>query len=120
MCETENGVRCSANYIGKTLRNLNKRNDEHTNGDSAISQHCKNQDHKFDFENVEILDRADRQWQTTPVKMLHIRNLAPTLNVQDDSTLFTLIIRNAQKKTDKTNDKQKYVSKKSNAINKAK
>ena len=109
---------CEANYIGKTKRNLDKRVEEHAKTDTAISQHCNKLKHVFDFEKVKILDRADNDSQLQLKEMLHIRNLAPTLNVQDESTLFTLIIRNAQKKTDLTNDRQKYARKNKTTSNK--
>ena len=44
--------------------------------------------------------------------MLYIRKLAPTLNKQLNSELFTLIIRNVQLENSITRDIQKYVKNK--------
>ena len=41
--------------------------------------------------------------------MLHIRNNKPTLNIQENSELLTLIIRNVQKSTDKSRDIENYI-----------
>ena len=41
--------------------------------------------------------------------MLYIRKLKPTLNTQENSELFTLIIRNAKLNNDITRDIEKYV-----------
>ena len=43
--------------------------------------------------------------------MLYIRKLKPTLNVQTDSELFTLIISNVQLESSITRDIQKYIQK---------
>jgi len=43
--------------------------------------------------------------------MLYIRKIAPSLNTQEQSELFTLIIRNNKKPTDKTRDIENYINK---------
>jgi predicted GIY-YIG superfamily endonuclease len=108
---------CNANYIGKTLRNINKRISEHQTRDTAISRHAEEHNHEFDFENVEIIDKADNNRQLELKEMLHIRKHRPTLNTQENSELFTLIIRNVQKANDITCDRQRYVNKKTSKIN---
>ena len=41
--------------------------------------------------------------------MLYICKLKPSLNIQNESDLFTLIIRNTQQTNDFTRDIQKYL-----------
>ena len=67
--------------------------------------------HEIDFENVEILDRADTIKKLELKEMLYIRKLKPTLNKQLESELFTLIIRNIKLETSITRDTQKYLKK---------
>jgi hypothetical protein len=67
--------------------------------------------HEIDFDNVEILDRADTTKKLELKKMLYIRKLKPTLNKQLKSELFTLIIRNVKLETSITRDSQKYITK---------
>jgi hypothetical protein len=103
---------CNADYIGKTLRNINIRISDHKTKDTAISRHAEEQNHEFDFDNVKFIDKADNNRQLELKEMLHIRKHKPTLNTQENSELFTLIIRNVQKKNDITCDRQRYVKKK--------
>jgi len=46
--------------------------------------------------------------------MLYIRKLKPTLNVQTESELFTLIIGNVQLESSITRDIQKYIKNNNN------
>ena len=106
---------CTANYVGKTKRNLNTRIREHqTTKNSSIFKHTTLEKHEFDFDNVEILDRDNSEKRLDLKEMLYIRKLQPELNKQEDSQLFTLIIRNQRKPNDITNDRQRYVSNKNN------
>ena len=68
--------------------------------------------HEIDFDNVQILDRANTELKLQYKEMLYIRKLAPTLNKQLNSELFTLIIRNVQLENSITRDIQKYVKNK--------
>ena len=68
--------------------------------------------HEIDFDNVEILDRADSLKKLEYKEILYIRKLKPTLNKQVESELFTLIIRNVQLDNSITRDAQKYLNKK--------
>ena len=80
---------------------------EVTQKDSHVNQHHIQPGHEIDFENVEILDRADNDLKLAYKEMLYIRKLKPALNVQED--LFTLIIRNTQQENSITRDIQKYL-----------
>jgi len=50
----------------------------------------------MDFANVEILDRANTVKKQELKKVLYIRKLKPSLNKQQESEFFTLIIRNVK------------------------
>jgi hypothetical protein len=63
---------------------------------------------------VEILDRADSELKLQYKEMLYIRKLAPSLNTQLNSELFTLIIRNVQLDNSITKDIQKYLKNNNN------
>ena len=78
---------------------------------SHVYEHHNLLGHEVDFENVEILDRADTIKKLELKEMLYIRKLKPTLNKQLESELFTLIIRNVKLETSITRDAQKYLSK---------
>ena len=74
---------CDANYIGKTERILHHRLLEHEKKDknSAIHQHLLlHKSHRFDFDNVEILDRADTDYKLQIKELLHINKMKPSLN----------------------------------------
>ena len=96
-----------------TTRTCNKRMLEHKKDkNSHVFQHNSLTDHEIDFDNVEILDRADTELKLQYKEMLYIRKFQPTLNKQLNSELFTLIIRNVQLENSITRDIQKYVKNK--------
>ena len=64
-----------------------------------VFEHHNLPGHEIDFENVEILDRADSIKKPELKEMLYIRQLKPTLNKQLESELFTLNIRNVKLET---------------------
>ena len=68
--------------------------------------------HEIDFENVEILDRADTVRKLEYKEMLYIRKHKPTINKQTEGELFTLIIRNVKLDTSMERDVQKYLNNK--------
>ncbi len=77
---------CGADYIGKTERILFYRLKEHkTQKSSALCQHQQSTGHKIDFENVQILDRADSDRKLQLKELLHIDKRKPSLNVQLNS-----------------------------------
>ena len=103
---------CDEDYIGKSDRILNQRIKEHlTDKDSHVYQHIITQKHKMDFENIMILDRASTALKLQYKEMLYIRKLNPSINRQMDSELFSFVIRNAIKDSDKTKDIQKCLKK---------
>jgi hypothetical protein len=103
---------CPANYIGQSKRICNIRMADHKNdAKSHVYEHHIKTGHVIDFDNVEILDRADTLRKLELKEMLYIRKLKPTLNKQLESELFTLIIRNVKLDTSITRDAQKYLKK---------
>ena len=104
---------CEANYIGMSKRIWSHRRDEHekTDHSSHVFEHHHIEGHEIDFDNVEIIDRADSLRKLEYKEMLYIRKLKPTLNKQIESELFTLIIRNVQLESSITRDFQKNLKK---------
>ena len=104
---------CPDSYIGMTTRACSIRMDEHKKDNkSHVFQHNVLEGHEIDFDNVQIIDRANTELKLQYKEMLYIRKLAPTLNKQLNSELFTLIIRNVQLENSITRDIQKYVKNK--------
>ena len=104
---------CQDSYIGMTTRTCSTRMEEHKKDNkSHVFQHNVLEGHEIDFDNVQILDRANTELKLQYKEMLYIRKLAPTLNKQLNSELFTLIIRNVQLENSITRDIQKYVKNK--------
>ena len=89
---------CNASYIGKTERCLIRRKGEHSTGKgageniSSCFKHSKQTGHEMDYENIEVLDKANTHKKVLLKEMLHIQKEKPTLNVQKGSSLFTLIL----------------------------
>ena len=104
---------CDASYIGKSKRICNLRLEEHGGRDkeSHVYQHKINEGHEIDFEGVKILDRASNDDKLGWKEMLYIRKLKPSLNIQKDSQLFTLIIRKSKQEDSLTKDFQKNLKK---------
>jgi hypothetical protein len=106
---------CKANYIGQTKRICDVRMKDHqTDKNSHVYEHHNIPGHEIDFENVEILDRADTTRKLEYKEMLYIRKLKPTINKQTEGELFTLIIRNIKLESSMERDIQKYLKKPTN------
>ena len=88
-----------------------------SNTNSQVYIHNNLPGHKIDFDNVKILDRANTSLKLSYKEMLYIRKLKPSLNIQNESDLFTFIIRNTQQTNDFTRDDQKYLKPKNNIKN---
>ena len=86
--------------------------DHQTDKNSHVFEHHNKPGHEIDFENVEILDRADTVRKLEYKEMLYIRKHKPTINKQTEGELFTLIIRNVKLETSMERDVQKYLNKK--------
>jgi len=79
-----NCTTCNAEYIGKTERILVKRINEHAKSDkSACYQHTiEYPDHKMDYKNVQVIDRASNDFKLRMKELLHILKKKPVLNKQ--------------------------------------
>ena len=87
-CET-----CGKEYIGKTCRQLQVREEEHKNNpESNVYKHIKETKHVMDWDNINILDTADTNKKLLLKEMLYINKLKPELNVQKSSNLFSLLV----------------------------
>jgi hypothetical protein len=89
---------CNACYIGKTIRHLRTRIEEHKNGIgsreeevSSVYKHMLENNHEIDFENVEVLDSATNDYRLRLKEALYIKKYKPALNIQVQSDLFKLI-----------------------------
>ena len=93
-----------------SIRTCSIRMHEHqTIEGSTVYQHHKKEGHEIDFENVEILDRASNETKLQYKEMLYIRKFKPSLNIQTNSELFTLIIRNVKLNNSIESNRQHYV-----------
>ena len=59
---------------------------------SSCFKHSRMTGHEIDYENIQVIDKADTHKKVMLKKMLHIQKEKPTLNIQKGSSLFTLIL----------------------------
>ena len=90
--------RCGAEYIGKTERILCHRIKEHKKcKTSSCCQNEENEVHSMDYENVEVIDRAESDFKLRIKELLHILKREPILNKQLNSQsnyeTITLIVK---------------------------
>ena len=87
-----NCYQCKKTYIGETKRQAKTRFKEHKAyirnkcDTSVMSKHIENnQNHEFDFDNFQILDRENNTRKRKVSEMLHIRKFNDeTLNLKTD------------------------------------
>ena len=89
---------CEAKYIGKTMRILRHRIKEHqTQETSACLRHSEELNHTIDYDNIEIIDKADSDLKLRVKELLHILkqkpNLNKQLNSQSDFDIKTILIQ---------------------------
>lgn len=94
---------CNGFYIGKTKRCLGIRIKEHQdeNSNSSILKHAKDTGHQINWDQVEILDRADNDKLLLLKESIYIQNLNPTLNIHTQTASFSLILNFNTKKIKK-------------------
>lgn len=80
-------MQCRLHYIGKTERILCHRIKEHkTSNKSACFLHTKeNPGHVVNYDEVEVIDRANNNTKLQVKELLHILKQKPTLNKQLNS-----------------------------------
>ncbi|CAF0735031.1 unnamed protein product [Brachionus calyciflorus] len=80
---------CEANYIGKCKRILSYRISEHKkSSESSCCQHESNTRHTMDYDNIEIIDKADTDMKLRIKELLHILKRKPSLNKQLNSQSY--------------------------------
>lgn len=93
---------CELSYIGQTSRNLKGRLASHKSDcrrglhSCALAEHVINLGHSMNWNNIEILDRADSYYKRILLEMLHI-NSEKTMNKKSDtqnlSSIYTYILQ---------------------------
>ena len=85
-------IDCTANYIGTTKRPLKNRIQEHKKDVynppekwTALTKHTWRQDHKFNFDQVKIVDRSNNYKKRMILEMTHIASNAHTVNQRTDT-----------------------------------
>ena len=83
---------CTAAYIGTTKRPLKTRIHEHKKDVynppekwTALTKHAWHQDHKFNFDNVKIIDRSDNYKKRMILEMTHIAGNPHAVNQRADT-----------------------------------
>ncbi|KYN06205.1 hypothetical protein ALC62_02852 [Cyphomyrmex costatus] len=87
---------CDSTYVGQTKRQLQTRIKEHKNNlrmdsskHSVISQHIMEYDHRFDWENIDIMDVEHNYKRRLISEMLHIKEQPKGLNYMRDTELLS-------------------------------
>ena len=93
-----NCLDCDKFYIGKTKRQLKLRKLEHKLlENSSVHKHMLCENHRIDWDDMNIIDTARDDRRLLLKEMLHINNLKPQLNIQKSSKLFSLLIGSHEK-----------------------
>ena len=77
---------CFSTYVGKTVRHLTTRVEEHKKADSPVGLHlqqCQLVGNSADL-NWEIIDRSNNQTKLLTLEVIHIRKEKPGLNTRDE------------------------------------
>ena len=82
---------CEATYVGQTKRHLRSRVNEHVkdinkkcDSPNVISEHRLYQNHKFDWENMKILNDEPSYVKKSVSEMIHIKKQTLALNRQSE------------------------------------
>lgn len=86
-------LNCPGKYIGNTKQRISKRMYRHdldyrnkkVEGSSMLTQHALANNHKFDTDNVEILEHADNYWSRLTAESIHILKEPNAVNYRMDS-----------------------------------
>lgn len=85
-------LNCPGKYIGNTKQRLSNRMYRHDidyrngnmDGSSMLTQHALINNHKFDTENVEIIEHADKYWSRLTAEAIHILKEPNAVNHRKD------------------------------------
>lgn len=83
---------CNVTYVGETKRQLQIRISEHKNNINRISQtnnviteHRINENHDFEWKNIEILDKEVILQKRLTSEMIHIYLQINSINIKEDT-----------------------------------
>ena len=86
---------CTAAYIGTTERPLNHehKRDVYNPPDkwTALTKHAWEQDQTFNFDNIQIVDRADNYKKRMILKMTHIASSPNSINQRTDTNNLSVL-----------------------------
>ena len=83
-------------YVGKTVRHLTTRIEEHKKADSPVGLHlqqCQLEGNSADL-NWEIIDRSNNQTKLLTLEAIHIRKEKQGLNTRDEFRSRAFILKN--------------------------
>jgi hypothetical protein len=88
---------CNARYVGKTIRHIEVRLNEHKKSiglplqpQSYIARHVVNTGHTVDYENFKILATASTDYKLRVKESIIIKEFAPELNNNETSVQLNL------------------------------
>lgn len=91
-CIGNNKQQCNKIYIGQTKRQLDIRMKEHKRTielkteTTALAQHAAENNHGFDFDNIQVLEKETKTNKRLTLESLHIKkNIDRTVNKKEDS-----------------------------------
>jgi len=82
---------CDKVYIGETKQNLSQRLKQHDydirtkKENTAIAEHCKNENHKIDLNNITIIDKEKNTTKRKLLEAFHISKNKRSINYKTDS-----------------------------------
>ncbi|XP_044751492.1 uncharacterized protein LOC123311526 isoform X2 [Coccinella septempunctata] len=96
-------AQCHLSYIGQTSQQIKKRMAQHKSDikhpgkGCALAQHCHDNQHMMNFNNIQILEREKNYRKRTFLEMFHIKkNLENVVNSRSDikniSSIYTFLI----------------------------
>lgn len=110
---------CEATYVDQTCRLLKNRIKEHKRinfrNPTVVNEHVLNNEHTFNWDNVEIMDKETFYYKRLISEMFHIQTQTAGINLQTDTDFlgetYKPVVHRLQtnmrkRRTDPNNDKQ--------------
>ena len=94
---------CNAKYVGETERRLHKRIKEHQKPSSPVGHHIQYNNHKFDKDNVKVLQSESDWFRRGVAEAIHIETEQPILNRDRGRHTLPVIYQEIVKSRDSTN-----------------
>lgn len=97
-------LNCPGKYIGSTKQRTGNRmykhdldyRNEKMDGSSMLTQQALVNNHKFDTDNIEILERADKYWSRLTAEAIHILKEPDAVNHRKDSNNIHRTLRSSK------------------------